>query len=191
MYGRIIAIDPGDIESGYVVVAHDGQEITEIIDKGKIKNEDMYDVLYDDAIYYSKNKNKFMATDLAIEMIANYGMPVGKTVFDTCVWVGRFAEYTECAAQDKLAERGEWLPDSNYTKFIYRKDEKMNICGTMKAKDANIRQALIDRYAPNTPNSGKGTAKEPGFFYGFKADIWQAFAVAVTYFDMYVKGETK
>lgn len=191
MYGKIIAIDPGDIESGYVLVTHNGQEITKIIDKGKIKNEDMYTVLYNHATYYSEDKNTVMATDLAIEMIASYGMPVGKTVFDTCVWVGRFAEYTEGAAEKKLGIIGKEPKEVNYTKYIYRRDEKMNICGTMKAKDANIRQALIDRYAPNTPNSGKGTAKEPGFFYGFKADIWQAFAVAVTYFDMYVKGDTK
>ena len=56
--------------------------------------------------------------------------------------------------------------------FIYRKDEKMNLCGSMKAKDSNIIQALIDRFAPNTPNKGKGTKKEPGWFYGFKKDIW-------------------
>ena len=54
----------------------------------------------------------------------------------------------------------------------------------MKAKDTNIKQALIDIYAPNTSNNGKGTKKEPGFFYGFKADIWQAMAIAHTYKEM-------
>ena len=40
-------------------------------------------------------------------MIASYGMPVGKEVFDTCVWIGKFAE-------------ASGMKES----YIYRKDEK-------------------------------------------------------------------
>jgi hypothetical protein len=47
----------------------------------------------------------------------------------------------------------------------------------MKAKDSNIRQALIDRFGE------VGVKARPGFFYGFKKDIWAAFAVGVTYLD--------
>lgn len=93
-------------------------------------------------------------------MIASYGMPVGKEVFDTCVWIGRFIE------------------NSTGYSYVYRKDEKMNLCHSMKAKDSNIRQALIDRFGV------VGTKKNPGWFYGFKADVWQAYAVGVTYLDM-------
>lgn len=162
----LIAIDPGNVKSGYVVVMHDGEEIRRVYECGKVENEKIFEVL---------GYNHF---DLAIEMIASYGMPVGKDVFETCIWIGRFQEHATT------------LSNLEDFKLIYRKDEKINICGTLKANDANIRQALIDRYAPYVPNKGKGTVKNPGFFYGFKTDIWQAFAVAVTYFDLYVKGST-
>ena len=78
-------------------------------------------------------------------MIASYGMPVGKEVFDTCVWIGRFIEDMNCIPQDRIT----------VTEYIYRKDEKMNICHSMKAKDSNIRQALIDRFGV------VGTKKNP------------------------------
>lgn len=82
---------------------------------------------------------------MTIEMIASYGMPVGKEVFETCVWIGRFVEDMICIPQDRIT----------VTEYVYRKDEKMNICHTMKAKDSNIRQALIDRFGP------VGTKKNP------------------------------
>lgn len=107
----------------------------------------------------------FDEIEFVIEMIASYGMPVGKEVFDTCVWIGRFIERISRFATDKIY-------------YIYRKDEKMNICHSMKAKDSNIRQALIDRFGE------VGTKKNPGWFYGFKADIWSAYAVGITYLDM-------
>ena len=100
---------------------------------------------------------------VVIEMVASYGMAVGQTVFETCVAIGQFKQ--------KAIEND--IP----VEFVYRKDEKMNICHSMKAKDSNIRQALIDRFGE------VGTKKNPGWFYGFKADIWSAYAVGITYLD--------
>ena len=76
--------------------------------------------------------------DIVIEMIASYGMPVRKEVFETCVWIGKFAE-------------ASGMRES----YIYRKEEKINLCNSMKAKDSNIRQALIDRFGV------VGTKKNP------------------------------
>ncbi|MBU5486493.1 hypothetical protein KQI86_19515 [Clostridium sp. MSJ-11] len=157
----ILAIDPGNIESAYVVLDKDLKPIR----FGKEKNEKIMDIVRVEA---QLNEH------VAIEMIASYGMAVGKEVFDTCVWIGRFTERT-LRSRDSLPE------------FIYRKDEKMNLCGSMKAKDSNIIQALIDRFAPNTRNKGKGIKSNPGWFYGFKKDIWQAYAVGVTLHDLYLK----
>ena len=159
--GVIFAIDPGNVESGYAVVTHNGVEITCVLHKGKIQNEKMLPLI----------ERSPVSWHIAIEMVASYGMAVGAEVFDTCVWIGRFQQ----AAQGRRIER------------IYRKEEKLYLCGKLTAKDTNISQALVDRFAPGSPNKGKGTAKAPGFFYGFSKDMWAAMAVATTYFDKYIR----
>lgn len=105
---------------------------------------------------------------LAVEMVASYGMSVGKDVFETCVWIGRFIE---CFSGDHFEK-------------VYRKDVKMHLCGSNRAKDSNIRQALIDRFGGTEGKSGAvGTKKAPGPLYGIKSHLWAALAVAVTYDD--------
>ncbi|MBV8782506.1 MAG: hypothetical protein JO353_14005, partial [Phycisphaerae bacterium] len=51
-----------------------------------------------------------------------------------------------------------------------------------RAKDGNIRQALIDRFGP-TKERAIGKKKSPGPLYGMSGDCWSALAVAVTYAD--------
>ena len=98
---------------------------------------------------------------LAIEMIASYGMAVGQEVFETCVWIGRFAQ-----AYDRQQQKAA---------FVYRRDVKLHLCGSVRARDTNVRQALIDKLGP------VGTKKSPGPCYGISGDLWSALAVAVTY----------
>jgi len=133
----LLAIDPGNEQSAFVLYDTETKDIYDkrIMANGLLQGY-MIDVVFD---------------ELVIEMIACYGMPVGKTVFETCVWIGRFIETARKPFN-----------------FIYRKDEKMFLCNSMKAKDGNIRQALIDLLGKEKT---KGCAK----------DIWAALAVAVTY----------
>lgn len=153
----IIAIDPGNIESAFVMV---DEKTYRLIHFGKYKNERMRNIWQDYVLE---------TCETIIEMVASYGMPVGKEVFDTCVWIGRF---TECAARY-----------GSTVAYIPRLDEKMHLCHDSRASDANIRRALIDRFAKHDLKNGKGTKKNPDYFYGFSRDIWAAFAVAVTYID--------
>jgi len=138
----ILAIDPGTLESGWVVLR--GRRV---IDSGINKNHDLLPVIaaWDEA--------------LAIEMIASYGMPVGREVFETCVWIGRFVQAYRYSALAQL---------------VYRKDVKTHLCGTSQAKDPHIRQALIDLIGP------QGVKKAPGPTYGVRSHAWAALGVAAT-----------
>ena len=166
MRNKILAIDPGTTESGCVVVEHDGHEISKVLRGEKIANE----------LLLAQLPHYVGSCDIAVEMVASYGMAVGREVFETCVWIGRF-----------MQAAGSLRPADVERSRIYRTDEKSTLCHSQKAKDSNIVQALVDRYAYGQPNFGKGTKRAPGFFYGFKKDTWQAMAVAVTYFDTRVR----
>lgn len=164
----IVAIDPGNEESAYALLSPDLRPVR----ANKRQNEIMYCDLIDAIVTNTKEGDLIT---VAIEMIASYGMPVGAEVFDTCVWIGR------------LTERFTQLQFP--VTYIYRKDEKMNLCHSMKANDATIKQALVDRFARGEPNYGKGTKARPGWFYGFRADMWAAYAVGVTYHDLFMEGD--
>ena len=146
---RILAIDPGTTKSAWVMY-----QDSEIVDFSISENIDLLRMLDDGSLQD--------ADKLYIEMVASYGMAVGKTVFETCVWIGRFIE--------------GWHDNWEY---IYRKDVKMHLCGQTKAKDSNIRQAIMDRYGSER-SIAIGTKKSPGPLYGVSKDIWAALGVAIT-----------
>lgn len=155
--GNILAIDPGNQESGAVLIR--AEDFKPLIIR-KAPNEYLLDEI---------TENAGMFDEAVIEMVASYGMTVGASVFETCVWIGRFMQRMK-----DLGKKVERLP---------RMAVKMNMCHNTGAGDSNITQALVDRFAPNTRNKGKGVKAEPGWFYGFKKDIWQAYALGVTYID--------
>lgn len=150
----ILAIDPGTTQSGWV--EYDA-ESHRILDSGVLPNDEMLANL----------ERPSRADRLSIEMIASYGMAVGREVFETCVWIGRFQQ--------------AWhTPDD--VQLVYRRDVKLHLCGTSKAKDANIRQAVIDLFprvgGGKTPQIG--TKAQPGPLYGVTSHAWPALAVAIT-----------
>lgn len=51
--------------------------------------------------------------------------------------------------------------------------------------DSHVISALVERFAPGVRNKGKGIKKDPGYFYGFTGDAWQAYALGVVFLDLF------
>ena len=157
---RVLAIDPGPTESAFAVY-EDGEPAL----GRKVPNSEMLAIV-EDPIRMLGSGGEFIRA-LAVEMIASYGMPVGAEVFETCVLIGRLLE--------------RWPAGRGQTALVYRRDVKLHLCGQARAKDGNVRQALIDRWGGKV--AAIGNKAKPGPLYGFKADTWQALGVAVTFAD--------
>jgi hypothetical protein len=162
MTDRILAIDPGNKQSAYCFYDPDTRTLSGC---GIVLNDDMLGII----MAAAANGN-----DLAIEKIAAMGMAVGAEVFDTCEWIGRFVEryatYSGSGTQN--------------IHMVKRAEEKIHLCGSMRAKDPNIRQAILDRYGGREAAMGHKASKKrpaaPGPLAGVKDDIWSALAVAIT-----------
>ena len=144
----IVAIDPGPKQSARMVWIDGKPSLAGIEDNSTVRE-------------WVLAMTKFQPNAvLAIEMIACYGMAVGAETFETCLFIGRLQEI--------------WQSQGLSVILVYRRDVKMHLCGTMKAKDANIRQALIDKYGI------VGTKKNPGPLFGISSHLGSALAIAVT-----------
>ncbi len=140
----IFAVDPGTTKSGWVLF-----DAGRVVDSGVHDNHDLLR-------WVQAGQG---ADILAIEMVASYGMAVGREVFETVRWIGRFQQ--------------AWR-DPEAVRLVYRQEVKLHLCKTTKANDANIRQALIDKYG------APGTKKAPGSTYGVSSHAWAALGVAST-----------
>jgi hypothetical protein len=150
-----LAIDPGPEQSAWLVLGHhDGVRAFAIW-----PNQQLLEALRAPQVHLSRE-----ITHIAIEKVESFGMAVGAEVFETVFWSGRFAE----AARHHTIER------------VTRRAVKLHLCGSARAKDPNIRQALIDRYGGS---SAIGKKSSPGPLYGVSKDVWSALAVAVTAAD--------
>ena len=94
---------------------------------------------------------------VAIESMEARGMPLGNESLETVLWTGRFVQ--------ACYERGV------ATGLFRRSAIKLTLCGSNRAKDANVRAALIDIYG------APGKKKTPGGTYGVKSHAWAALAV--------------
>lgn len=155
---KILAIDPGPVNSAFVLM-EDGR----IIKFGHPTNDYLRQGLVDRGGEYG---------DLVIEKIESFGMAIGAEVMETIYWSGIFA------ASYGLA----------YTHRITRRAVKLHLCGSSRAKDSNVRMALIDRYGGE--QAAKGRKACPGPLYGISSHLWSAVAVAVTFADTHDSGRS-
>lgn len=145
MSRQIIAIDPGTTDGAYVVWDCTTEKL---IESKILPNDKLLEFI----------KQQEFTTEVFCEMIACYGMAVGKETFETCVWIGR--------CEQICADRGH-----SFSR-VYRLAVKVHHCHSAKAKDPNVRQALIDRFGI------VGTKKAPGPLWGVASHIWSALAIA-------------
>jgi len=181
---RLLAIDPGTTKSGWVVIDGTGKPLK----SGWAENAELLGRIGTESL-----------TEIAIEDITSYGMPVGKDVFETVRWTGRF---------DHAASLTQ-LPAT----YIGRKEVMLELCGSVRGKDSTLRQAAIDRFGGDeiavggkkcqtckgkgwlgrdhvvcgdchcaVIAKGCGFVTHPGVLHGFKGShMFSALGVALTY----------
>jgi hypothetical protein len=189
---KILGIDPGTFESGVVLW---DTETGEVPIKGVFPNgefrSNLVELLPDDGV-----------DRIGIEMIASYGMPVGRDVFDTCVWIGVFLH--------RLHEHIQ----HQQLRLVTRGRAKGHMCHSPKASDSNVRQAVIDYFGGDLKAVGGKKCPEckgkgwvgrgrptcplctggkwqhpPGVLHGVKSHMFPALAVAIYVYEVSAEHE--
>lgn len=165
LFDYLIAIDPGTRASGVCLILSNEMKP---IWCDKVDNDKLIGIVLTQIYDHHLTD---MQLRVVIERMQGNSMPVSSDVFETCEWVGRFSEAFTRLYNTTVA-------------YVYRREEYKALCANIYThNDKGVRQALVDRFAYGEKNYGKGTKKEPGWFYGFSADSWSAYAVGVTYLD--------
>lgn len=151
----ILAIDPGPERSGWAIFR--GGLLT---GSGVYANADVLTLC-------RMAREGTDQTAVVIESMESYGMPVGREVFEAVLWSGRFWE--ACAPLD--------------VRFLSRRAVKLTLCDDPRAKDANVRQAVMDRFG-SSRMVAIGTKHSPGPLYGVARDAWSALALALVLQDL-------
>lgn len=184
---RILGIDPGPTSSGVVLACNKFQRVRVLTANKALPNVDLASYIED------------ASPDLVVcEWVESFGLVVGKDVFWTVRWIGKFDQFCD--------QRGIQFKD------VTRRNVKLTLCGTSTAKNKNVRQAVIDRFggdeaiAPNKlgrscPQCGadpgqpcqareapiksihKGRTRVPGPLDKVSSHSWSALALILTYLD--------
>jgi len=147
----VLAIDPGPVVSAWIVL-EDGLPVA-------------FGIEQTDVVIELVRPTDILDHDVVIERMQSFGMPVGESVFETCYVIGRLLQ---AATPGRVT-------------LVSRLDVKTHHCHSARAKDSNIRQALLDRFGGK--GIAVGTRADQGPLYGIKKDIWSALAIGVYHLD--------
>jgi hypothetical protein len=148
----ILALDPGTAETAYL-----------ILDRGVPVEHEKLPNLAILGVIDCFCEQQTAPVHIVAEDFQSYGLPVGREVYRTVVWLGR---YIQRAYEQKVD-----------ITLVYRSQIKKHHCPGKKANDAIIRAAMIKRFG----EPGKKSA--PGPTFGVTADEWSALAIAAWYED--------
>ena len=166
-------IDPGSTQSGYVII---DERDNSIVGSGKLDNSILMGMI-----------DEFKSA-VIIETPYPRGQTPSWQLFETCIWIGRM----------KQIALDQHIP----VHHMDRNDVKRHIAGGTRAKDGDIRRAVIARYGGEPALKrgkckqckGRGTVRKitcssckgsgrvtKGVLADITADAWQALAMAITY----------
>ena len=148
----VLAVDPGPTLSAWIVL-EEGMPVAFGIEP----NDRVIDMVY---------PVDLLETEIVVERMQSFGMPVGAEVFETCYMIGRVIQ----AARPRPVA------------LVSRLEVTTHHCHSARAKDSNVRQAMLDRFGPGKEKA-VGTKADPGPLHGIKKDIWSALAIGVYHLD--------
>ena len=147
---RILGIDPGPNTGAYVVVDGEGDVLEH---RNDVEMEWLRDRIEFDSFDRTPHR-------CAVEHLQSYGMGVvGAETFETAMWIGEIRNEWRRQAE----AMGE---DASTFIALYRPGIKSTLCHSAKAKDPNVRQAVLDLYGGEAIAIGGkkcGTCKGKGW----------------------------
>lgn len=153
---KVIGIDPGPKHSGFALIDLPAPNIQATISSvDEYPNGDLVSDLEDGK----------WGDDLVvvIEEVVNYGKIVGREVFDTVFWTGRFYQAAVVYAGAARVPNG---------------DIRDHFCGTRKTNDSGVRAAIIDRFGGKAQAIGL-KAKQGPLYRVHGPHAWSALAMAL------------
>lgn len=158
---KLLCIDPGPDKSGAVIFHPEKLEV--LFFCHDLGNQTLLNLIES----YCECDNPLKSDKMVFEMVSSYGKPVGMSIFNTVLWSGMFMH---AFGRENV-------------NALYNCNIRMELCGTARVGESNIRQAVIDHF-PGT-GGGKtpqiGIKKAPGPLFGMKSHAWSALAVGLAW----------
>lgn len=131
----IISYDPGNEQTGWVVALEDNSKLI-------YKNKDLNTICFQKTKEFTE---KYNVVKVGCEYPSSYGMMTNQSLLDTCTFCGILGWY--------FRERN--IP----FELIFRKSIKMFLCGSVRAKDAEVNSRVREYLGEDH------TIKNPNLYY--------------------------